>query len=330
MNQQPAEQDSTRYWAQPSTSASDCRLVDDAIDEYALGVADPERQVAIERHVLRCQRCSALVDGYQATAAALGLSVPMIMPPAGTRTLLMARIAATPQDVAIPAVSRSIQVDSFRTPTLPASTQSAAPSSQPQPNANAWWRVYAAPLATLPLLLALGLVGAWGFNNYAKLNDANNVIAMQDQTLANMNGQLEMDDQQVVELAFSPSSKRYPLTSDMASQESGSWGTLLANPVTGQAALQVEGLSSGSYTVLVQTRDGSMLEKAVFFVGADGTASTAIDLGDQVTDFQSVHIRENNVGTESDVAVEGEVQDVLMAVIGPDITQGSGTSLKGQ
>lgn len=73
-----------------------------------------------------------------------------------------------------------------------------------------------------------------------------------------------------------------------------------------------------------------MVRKAVFNVGADGVAATAVDLGDQVSDFQSVHIRENNGITETDVAVDGELTDVLMAIIGPEINQGSGTGLQGQ
>ena len=56
---------------------------------------------------------------------------------------------------------------------------------------------------------------------------------------------------------------------------------------------------------------------------------TAVDLGDLVTDFQSVHIRSGNSITDTDVAVEGELQDVLMAVIGPNINENAGTGQQG-
>ena len=329
MNQQPAEQDSTRYRAHPSLPPSDCRLVDDTIDEYTLGVADPSQGVAIERHLLRCNRCSELVESYRQSVAVLALAVPLVAPPASARTALMSRIAATPQNVAPLATAFSGSLDSFKTLTLPSSSAIATPRQAPAANQSAWWKVYAAPLATLPLLLALGLVGAWGFNNYAKLNDANDMIAMQDQTLTELNDQTDPNDQQVTRLAFSPSSQLYNLTSGGPSQSSSTWGTLLADPVTGQAALQVTGLAAGSYSVLVQTQDGSMVQKGTFTVEDDGTASTALDLGEEVSDFQSMHIRANSEITETDVAVGGELQDVLMTTLGPGINQNSGTGVQG-
>jgi hypothetical protein len=178
-------------------------------------------------------------------------------------------------------------------------------------------------------LLALGLVTAWGFNNYAKLNDANDVIAMRDATLAQMNDQSDLDEQQVMQLAFSPTSKRYNMAPDLASDES-SWGSMLADPMTGQAALQVHGLEPGYYVVIVQTKDGTMTKKAIFNVGEDGSASTAVNLGEQVSDFQSVHIRPSGAFMDTDVAVDPEIVDVLMAVIGPNINQSSGTGAQGQ
>ena len=326
MNQQPAEQDSTRYRAHPITFTTDCRLVDDAIDEYALGIAEPAQQVAIERHLTHCKRCSELVTRYRQTVAALALAVPLASPPASARTALLSRIAVTPQDLIPSAPVFAGNLDTFRTPTLPSSNAIAAPMPSQTTGSNAWWKVYAAPLATLPLLLALGLMGAWGFNNYAKLHDANDVIAMQDSEIASMSDQIDPEDPEFVKLAISPSVKRYNLTSDTGSQTA----TLAADPVSGQAALQVEGLSAGYYAVLVQMQDGTMVQKAVFKVGDAGTASTAVDLGDAVADFQSVHIRATNPMAETDVAVDGdEVIDVLMAVMGPNINQNSGTGIQG-
>ncbi len=326
MNQHSAEQDSTPYRAHSNPSINDCRLVDDAVEEYALGIADPVQQAAIERHLMRCTRCADLVTRYQQTAAILALAVPLVEPPASARTALVSRIAATPQNTDRPASVFTGDLETFRTPVLPSSGVIATPgSSATSSRQNHWWRVYAAPLATLPLLLALGLVGAWGFNNYAKLNDANGVIAQKDQTIESMNDQLDFDGMEAVTLAFSPSAQRYT----MASESNNSLGTLIADSMTGQAVLQVKGLAPGSYSILVQTQDGSMMQKAVFNVGDDGVATTAVDLGDQVTDFQSVHIRANSPIVETDVAVDAQLTDVMMAVIGPGINQGSGTGVQG-
>jgi hypothetical protein len=326
VNQQPAEQDSSPYWAHSTTSTSDCRLVDDAIDEYALGIADPSQQIAIERHLSRCKRCSDLIASYQRTVATLAFAVPLVTPPARARTAVLARVAATTQSVAPPASVFSGSLESFRTPTLPSANAVVAPKPVTTSDPSAWWRVYAAPLATLPLVLALGLIGAWGFNNYAKLHDANGVIAMQDAEIAGMSDQIDPEDPEFVKLAISPMVKRYNLTSETGSQSA----TLAADPISGQAALQVEGLEAGYYSVLVQMRDGTMVQKAVFKVGNEGTASTAVDLGDALADFQSVHIRATDPLAETDIAVDDEdVVDVLIAVMGPNINQDSGTGIQG-
>lgn len=329
MNQQPAEQGSPHNRAHPPTFTNDCRLVDDAIEEYTLGIVGPSQEMTIDRHLIGCHRCSEIVESYRQTVAALALAVPLIAPPASARTALFARIAVTPQSVASSTSVFSGDLETFRTATLPMSSSVSTTPSQSPSNQNAWWRVYAAPLATLPLLLALGLVGAWGFNNYAKLDKANGVITAQAQSMAYMNDQLQLDDQQVVRLAFSPSAKRYNLTSEIASLNGNASGTFVADTATGQALLQVDGLRAGTYSLFVQTDDGTMMQKAEFLVGADGSASTAVDLGDLVTSFQSVHIRPGNSITDTDVAVEGELQDVLMAVIGPNINENSGTGQQG-
>jgi hypothetical protein len=325
VNQQPAEQDSPRYRTQPTISSGDCRLVDDALEEYALGVANPSQCVAIERHMAACTRCAALVDGYRQTVAALALAVPLFTPPANARTALFSRVAITSQSVTPTAPAFSGNLDAFRTATLPSSNAAIVPMPPQAADSNAWWKVYAAPLATLPLLLALGLLGAWGFNNYAKLHDANGVIDSQAAEIADLGDQLDPEDQAFVNFVFAPSVKRYNLTSDTGAQSA----TLLADPISGQAALQVDGLNAGYYSIFVQTQDGTMMEKAVFKVGPEGTASTAVDLGESVTDFQSVHIRAVNPMTESDMADEAEPTDVLLLVLGPNINQSSGTGIQG-
>lgn len=329
MNQHPAEQDSPRYRAEPTTSTSDCRLVDDAIDEYALGIADPSIQVAIERHALRCARCSKLIDTFETTVAALALAVPLVTPPASSKAAVMSRIAATPQTLAPPASVYVGDLDVWRTPTVPTSTSFTASTPEQPASSSPWWRVYAAPLATLPLLLALGLVSAWGFNTYVQLQDTQDALAMQSTNAADASDQTAQasDDSEVVELAFSSSAKRYQLTSATGAQSA----VLVADPVTGKAGLQVEGLPAGTYQLLVQTQDGTMVQKAVFDVGDDGIATTAVDLGDTVADFQSVHIRKSSTITETDMAVDSaDYTDVLMGLLGPDINQNSGTGIQGQ
>ena len=118
----------------------------------------PSQRTAIDRHLIRCKRCSDLIASYQSTVAALALAVPLVSPPASARTaLLMTRIAETPQTRGSTPSVYAGSLETFRTPTLPSSV---AVSGRWQPAAansdTAWWKVYAAPLATLPLHAGAG------------------------------------------------------------------------------------------------------------------------------------------------------------------------------
>ncbi|HET9659755.1 MAG TPA: zf-HC2 domain-containing protein [Thermomicrobiales bacterium] len=302
-------------------------MVDQSIDEYALGVLDAPQRAAIERHLSRCASCAALVDSYRQTAAVLALAVPLASPPASARTALMTRIAATPQTAAPARSVYAGSLDALRTPTLPSSLV-VDPSPTPPELQSAWWRVYAAPLATLPLLLALGLVAAWGLNNYSQLNDSANALAQRDMQIARLSSQLSNENNQgVANLVTSPSTQRYNLSSEINGASAGAQGVLLTNAQSGQAALQVSGLPSGIYTVFVQLDNGDMVPKTEFVVGELGSASTMVDLGGQVTDLKSVHIKPATTMTETDVAID-QRSDVLMMSFGPGISGESDTSVQ--
>ena len=156
MNTQPSEQSGFRIRSHASRTSGDCRLVNNSIDEYALGILDGADRTTIERHLHHCSQCSALVTSYQQTAAVLALAVPMASPPASARTALLTRIAATPQHLTPSGAVYAGSLDALRTPSIPASTPIAPMPAKPD-SQSAWWRIYAAPLATLPLLLALGV-----------------------------------------------------------------------------------------------------------------------------------------------------------------------------
>ncbi|MCA9859532.1 MAG: hypothetical protein KC438_07415 [Thermomicrobiales bacterium] len=330
MNQQPAGQHNTRIQTQTGDIPRECRLVDECIEEYVLGIIDPDRCSAIDQHRRTCTRCELALVSFTPALTALALAVPVAEPPASARAALMSRIATTPQRAAPPRNVYTGRLDTLRTPSLPASSTgpaAAAPPRSPQVEQSSWWKVYAAPLATLPLLLALGLVGAWGFNNYTKLNDSKQAVAAKDQQIAMMNQQISNGNNQgIVELVSSPSAKRYALYPEVTSAADAARGTLFADPRSQVAAVQVSGLATGIYTVVVQTPDGEMVPKANFSVGADGSASTLVNLGMQVSDLQSVHIRPTTTVTQTDVAVMDAAEDVLFATIGPDIFENADTS----
>lgn len=330
MNQQPSERGGFQLRPRIQRTGSACSLVDTSIEAYALGILDATQQAVIEQHLTRCSRCSELVASYQKTTALLALSVPLALPSPRSKTSLMARIADLPQafDPLPDSAVFTGNLDDLRTPTLPASTYPRSTTDTPATPA-AWWRIYAAPLATLPLILALGLVAAWGFNNYAELRDSQAALGQRDMQIARLSSQLSNDNSQgVANLMVSPSSKRYTLTSQATGGGDLARGLLIADSLSGQAAVQVSGLPAGTYAVIVQTQNGTMTSKAEFEVGTQGSATTLLDLGTQITDFDSVHIRPTTATTQTDVASIASQADVLMTTIGPDISTDSDTSVQ--
>lgn len=327
MNQHPTERSSTWRTLPSAQPSSDCWLVGESIDEYVLGVLDPNRVVTVERHLLSCASCAALVASFQQTAAALALSVPQVQPPDRVKTKFMAEIARTHQAPSAPQPVYAGELDVFRTATLPASSPLAAQQPVPMESPAPWWRVYAAPLATLPLLLALGLVAAWGMNNYSQLNHSQVELASRDMQIALLSSQLSTDNSQgVAEVASSPSSKRYTLAPEDATSGDRAQGTLIADPQSQQAVLRVTGLSAGTYAITMRLQDGSSVPKGEFFVNASGSATTLLQMGSEVSSLESVHIRPTASMTDTDVATIGSSPDALMGVIGPDLLENSDTS----
>lgn len=301
-------------------------MVDDAFEEYALGILDSGRQAAVERHLIRCTRCAAMISSFQQTVAVLALAAPLAQPPASARTALLARIG-TPAGASIPAPTLyGGSLDALRTPTIPASPPVSAASPATPQSQPSWWRVYAAPLATLPLLLALGLVAAWGLNNYSELNAKEDQLAARDMQIARLSSQLSNDNNEgVAEVVTSTSSKRYQLEPERTGSTTAE-GLLIADPQTDKAILLVSGLTSGYYAVVTQLQNGAIVSNGEFLVDDSGSAITPFNLGAQVSDVQSVHIRPTTSLTETDVVALDGSPDVLMTTLGPGAFDNSDTS----
>lgn len=322
MNQHPSTADRWASRQPPIGSDAACRTVEELLEAYALHSLDPHDESMVDRHLVECSRCAEIVAGYESVAAMMALTVPQIAPPIGTRAALLEQVRALPPASSRPRTATSI--DTLRTPTLPASTTpnpTLAPASNPS-----WWRVYAAPLATLPLLLALGLVGAWGLNNYLQLEETRADIASRDLQIQRLWNQLDTDDQSISQVLMSPASKRYLMSPEVASAGNDAAGTLIADPMTERAVLQVNGLDAGIYSIIVQTQDGAIVPQGEFVVGTEGVATTLVDLDTQVSNLRSVHIRPTTSVTETDVAAIAAQPDVLMTTIGPDLFENMDTS----
>jgi hypothetical protein len=102
--------------------------VRDLLAPAALGAAAPSEAAMVEEHASRCAVCSEELAGLRAAAAALGTSLPIVEPPPGLKTALMATVreesAARPE----PLRPRRRRVPAWLTPRMawPALTASLA------------------------------------------------------------------------------------------------------------------------------------------------------------------------------------------------------------
>ena len=165
----------------------DCAYVADEAAAFALGALEPAERVNVERHIRACVACAALVADLEATAGLLPFAAPPAVPTAAAKTALFTRIAqaeraavaaqpaqprpqplARPSQVAplptmltLPASGLPRQGD--RTPPSPEPTAPSRPATSPAAPAKRWVTL-GAPLATIPLVLALALVSVWSLS----------------------------------------------------------------------------------------------------------------------------------------------------------------------
>ena len=239
----------------------DCAAVHDMAHDYVLSEASEER-IRIERHCKDCPRCQTLVDDLLTTAALLAFSSPIAVPPATAKAALFDRIAQTPRDLPANDPVYLGPLSALTSPTIPSSESLSAPASgdtQPRESTGrrSWWSTYATPLATLPLLLALGFVGYWGITTRMDLQDKAN-------TVDTLNARVQLLNNKVDELSAgiagiddylnNGSAKEYAMLDPAPGSGDGqASGLLIADPQDDDAVLMAWKLdpSYDSYKVTI-------------------------------------------------------------------------------
>lgn len=164
----------------------DCGYVADQAAAFALGALEPAERVNVERHIRSCVSCASIVADLEETAGLLPFAAPPAVPTAAAKTALFARIANA-ERASMPQVQAQAQPRPLARPahaaplptmlTIPASGLSrrgaAAPTSfhaspkrpvSPVVSQTKRWFAVGAPLATIPLVLALALVSVWSLS----------------------------------------------------------------------------------------------------------------------------------------------------------------------
>ncbi|HLF26479.1 MAG TPA: anti-sigma factor [Anaerolineae bacterium] len=73
-----------------------CEELEELLPEYALGVLRPSEMADVVRHLHTCPHHSAALSGYEAVSDGLCASVPLIDPPAGLKSRVLASLGRRP------------------------------------------------------------------------------------------------------------------------------------------------------------------------------------------------------------------------------------------
>jgi hypothetical protein len=321
----------------------DCAYVQELAAPYVMAALEPDEQRRVDRHRNRCHTCEQLIVEAREAVSFLAYSVPMIAPPARAKTSLMDRIAQTAQVESRFPQPALAAATALPTLTIPSSRGALAPIPEGWEEANRSrsvpvpgragrfgrfrpnWQLIATPLATVPLVLALGIVGVWAMNTQNRLSarsaevhtlSAENV-ALRDRldsvndALADVDGFIEAAD-----------AKRYDVVPS-ATSNSNAVGQVIANPGTDDAMLVVKGLSGGHamYEVLLESNSGSLVPAGELPVSEDGAGKTVLELSQPFATYRSVHVKpktdDGSFGTTDSVSV-GE-PDTLYGAIDPNL-----------
>jgi outer membrane murein-binding lipoprotein Lpp len=321
-------------------SDDECGFVRDIAAAFALGAVDLAERLRVEQHTLVCPRCARVVRELRTSAALIGLTVPQAQPPLRIKAALFARIdqAARSEAAARPSLLVREQVSTVTLPSsrpVPAMALARAekgprgqqrwlsPVAQLRPRLSEWnFGSFAVPLATVPLLLALGIVSAWAFNVREALNERASQVQQLSAQVASLNSQVVALNKSLASMdqfVAAADAKTYPMTP--GSPSSSAYGQVIANPGTDQAMLMVWRLNSshGRYEVVLETNEGTIEPAGELLVNTEGRGVTILDLSQPFAMYRSVHVKPKPQDSTSGVPDAMAQADVLFALIDPNL-----------
>ncbi|HKG26433.1 MAG TPA: hypothetical protein VKB09_12355 [Thermomicrobiales bacterium] len=331
----------------------DCAYVQELVAPYVMAALEPDEHRRIDRHRNRCVTCEQLIAETRETISYLAFSVSLVAPPARAKASLMDRIAQAAQVEANfpqPALAAAT-TPAGRSLTIPSSRGLLAPipegweeanRSQPQlepersglsRRLRANWHLLATPLATVPLVLALGIVGVWAMNTQDRLSARSAEIQslnLQVNTLSNRLDTVNDALADVDQFMVAQDAMRYDMAPGTASS-SKAVGQVIANPGTDQAMLVVKGLSGSHamYEVLLESSAGSLVSAGELPVSADGAGKAVLELSQPFSSYRSVHVKPKSDLTNQTVTDSNAVTvpDALYGVIDPNLGSSGDTDV---
>ena len=291
--------DPTDSRSQFGTGNRDCLFVEDNAAGHVLGALDPEEVVQIERHLDLCPPCRLHLQDLSATISYLAFTSPPANPSAIAKSRLLARIAAAPAprpaitDVMAP-LPRTLTIPSSapEIAPVPASNRDRAASALPpvapaRGGKHVNWAVFAAPLAAVPLMLALAIVGGWAMRTQDRLQDQRTQV----QSLQQANQELASQVQFLSSGAGGPT-RQYAMEATNGAVGDGAGGQVVASVDDPLASLSVWKLppSINRYRIEVETPDGLRHNAGEFTVDENGAGTTSIKIDQPLDAFRALRV----------------------------------------
>ena len=296
-----------------------CATVQDVAHDYAMDGGSPEDRVLVDGHCAACPVCAAFIDSLQRTATMLAFTVPIKTPSFSAKASLFARVG----HVEAPADQRLYtgSMADFASASLPSAVAQPATdigSVTPPPSSPSRWQSFALPLATLPLLLALGIVGMWGLSAQMNLNDSEDDVDLLNARVQLMRQEISQngtDLASIDSILQRPTTKQYA----MYTPDNGTTGNgmIWADPQGDHVALFLSNLDPevGVYDVVLTESNGATTIVDQIVVNDQGSSMKLVNLGRPLSECESLSIRPNYLGNPSDSQIANGTTNVLYAPI---------------
>jgi hypothetical protein len=305
---------------------AECAYVDDLAAGYALGALESDDQQRINDHITACKSCDQVITQAMQTVAMLPFTTVSATPPLHAKAELFARIAQSSrlQTANAPSPTVTIPASNAETTNVPPPPRrwKLPPFGRgdASPRARINFPLLATPLATVPLVIALAVLGSFAMSSQSKVSDLRAELLS---ARTDLNDASEAFDA-VDNFKASDDAKVYELPAQGGTDEGGVHGKVIANPGTTEAMLMIWRLDNEPkdcrYEVLLENKDGGMVRVAEFGVDSEGHGAAKLSLAQPFNDYVMLRIKRkyadpNVVGTQI------PSNDALIAKIGPGSTQ---------
>jgi hypothetical protein len=312
---------------QPPEWLLDCQFVEENAAGLALGALEEVERIRIMNHLSWCPLCATLVHEMRKTVGYLPFTSPQAAPPASAKARLFERIASE----SVPTTSSSslslrtitIPTSNFEMAAQPAARKASGDATPPPGRRSVRWEAMVAPLAAVPLVLALAIVGGWALHTQNRLSDQVAESRTHQSTIAYLTSEITL----LNNVLEGDSSNWYLAAADSAI--GGGIGGKLTTLGTDEAYAKLfvwnlPAVSDG-YQVILETKDGNMQRAGHFDVDKSGSAVLQLDVQESLGSYRAIHVQPDTESTRSSTNDSIDAQDVLWMDMESNLGSSGGT-----